>query len=405
MTEEAGDRILFVGRGVVDGRRPGLQEGAGVLVEGDRVVAVAPVADLAGASRVHDLGDGVLLPGFVDAHTHVTIRPGEGDQHGQMERPVAWRTIRGVANLAAMLRSGVTTAKIMSENDDVDLEFRGATARGELAGPRLLIAGPGLSPPGGHGAGTGGVAGVEDLREAIRERAAKGADHIKMFTTGGVSSAGTSLDEALYSTEEVTAAVTEAAAHGLRVSAHALGGPGVDSAVAGGIHSIEHGTLLDAGNIERMVAADTWLVLTTSILFHPSAIEAGDARVPSIMEKVREARSYMEGNLGAIRASGLRIAIGTDSMHGLFGEEIRWLVAHGWTPDDALVAATRHGGELIGDPSAGVLEAGSRADVVVLGGDPYADIDAVLDVRAVIRDGQQVVAPDGRVRPVGGEWR
>jgi imidazolonepropionase-like amidohydrolase len=199
--------------------------------------------------------------------------------------------------------------------------------------------------------------------------------------------------------------VAEAASHGLRVSAHALGGPGVDLAVIGGIHSIEHGTLLDAGNIEQMVAADTWLVITSSILFHPSAIEAGDARVPSVMAKVREARSYMVGNLEAIRGAGLRIAVGTDSMHGLFGEELRWLVAHGWTPDQAVAAATRNGGELLDDPTVGILEPGSRADVVVLGGDPYADIDAVLDVRAVFRDGQQVVDRDGRLRPLGAGWR
>ncbi|MGI8721208.1 MAG: amidohydrolase family protein [Geodermatophilaceae bacterium] len=402
MVTEASSRVLYAAAGVFDGRTEGLRSGTGVLVADGIVVAVGASAELAEDAPVRDFGDAVIVPGFVDAHTHVTIRPGEGDQHGQLENRVAWQTIRGVANLAQMLRSGVTTAKIMSEMYEIDYEFRDAVARGEVAGPRLLVAGPGLSPPGGHGAGGAGVAGVDDLRAAVRERVEHGADHIKIFTTGGVSSVGPSMSESNYSAEEIAAIVQEAASAGLKVSAHALGGPGVDLAVENGVHTIEHGTLLDAGNIERMVEAGTWLVLTTSILFHPAGIERGDAKVPHIMKKVTDARAYMEGNLDAIREAGIPFAMGTDSMHGLFGEELRWLVAHGWSSQDALVAATRKGGELIGDPAAGVLEPGSRADFVVLGGDPFANIDAVLDVNAVYRAGHGVVE-GGQVRALPGK--
>lgn len=395
-----GGTTLYTAAGVFDGTHEGLRAGAGVLVDGEGVSAVGPVNELASSRAiVHDFGDRVIVPGFVDAHTHVTIRPGEGDQHGQMQNPAPWQTIRGVRNLARMIESGVTTAKIMSEDYDIDYEFRDAIARGEIAGPRLLVAGPGISPPGGHGSGRSGVVGVGPLRAAVRERAHRGADHIKIFTTGGVSSENSSLTESNYSAEEIAAIVDEAAAAGLKVSAHALGGPGVDLAVENGVHSIEHGTMLDVGNIERLVAAHTWLVLTTTILFHPEGIEQGDGQVPAIMAKLTAAREYMTDNLPAVRTAGIPFALGTDSMHGLFGHEMQWVVEHGWSAQEALVAGTRRGGELIGDLTAGVLAEGSRADFVVLRGNPFEDICAVYDVDEVYRSGQCVVAGN-RARPL-----
>jgi imidazolonepropionase-like amidohydrolase len=394
------DLTLYRAGGVFDGLGDRLQAGAGLLVGNGTVLAVGPPDQLARPGvTVRDLGPGVIVPGFVDAHTHITIRPGEGDQHAQLLRPAAWQTIRGVANLVQMLRSGVTTARIMTEEHDIDFEFRDAVARGEVSGPRLLVSGPGLSPPGGHGSAAGGVAGVADLRAAVRARAARGADHIKIFTTGGVSSASTSLGESNYSAEEIAAIVDEAATAGLPVSAHAHGGPGVDLAVDNGIHSIEHGALLDAGNLERMNRHRTWLVLTNTILFHPAGIEQGDARVPQIMDKVREARKSAAGNAAAIRRTAIPVALGTDSMHGRFGYELQWMTEHGWTVAEALRAATSGGAGVLGLTDRGALRPGARADFVVLRADPFGDITRVQDVHSVYRDGDEVVTPDGRVRP------
>jgi imidazolonepropionase-like amidohydrolase len=396
MTETRQHRVFYRGKGVFDGVSEGLRLGDGLLVENDRVLAVGPADLLAGPGvKQCDFANGVIVPGFVDAHTHVTIRPGEGDQHAQLLRPAAWQTIRGVENLRRMLRSGVTTARIMTEEHDIDFEYRDAIARGEVCGPRLLVSGPGLSPPGGHGSAAGGVAGVDDLRAAVRERAARGADHIKIFTTGGVSSNNTSLNASNYSPAEIEAIVSEAAAVGLKVSAHAHGGAGVELAVANGIHSIEHGALLDAGNIQAMARSGTWLVLTNSILFHPEGIERGDARVPAIMDKVRQARATMEQNIGRVREASIPLAVGTDSMHGLIGCELHWMVEHGWSVQQALTAATSGGAALIGEDDVGVLRQGARADFVVLRSDPFDDITAVFDVTAVYKDGCHVVSSDG----------
>jgi imidazolonepropionase-like amidohydrolase len=387
-------KTFFRAAGVFDGVTGRMERGVGLLIEGPRTVGV--VND-PGDAEVVDLGEEVIAPGFVDAHTHVTIRPGEGDQHGQLVRPAVWQTIRGVANVAAMLRSGVTTARTMTEEHDIDFEFRDAIARGEVAGPRLLVSGPGMSPPGGHGSAAGGVAGVDDLRAGVRARAERGADHIKIFTTGGVSSTGTSLAASQYSAEEIAAIVDEARAAGLVVSAHAHGGPGVSLAVRNGIHSIEHGALLDDENLALMRAADTWLTLTNSILFDPAGIEQGDAGEPDIIAKVMEARASVERGIHRVRENGIRIAFGTDSMHGHIGGEAQWAVAHGWSASEALLALTRNGGRLVGDASAGVLAPGSRADFVVLPRNPVEDISAVREVREVYRAGRRVVDRDGAV--------
>ncbi len=277
----------------------------------------------------------------------------------------------------------------MTEEFDIDFEFRDAIERGEIQGPRLLVSGPGLSPPGGHGSAQGGVAGIEPLRAAVRTRAAQGADHIKIFHRGCLLD-GTNLEDSNYSGPEIAAIVDEAALHGLTVSAHAHGGRGVVLAVANGIHSIEHGALLSRENLEQMRQARTFLVLTNTILFHPSGIEQGDARAEAIMQKVEQARTAMAANAPRVRDSGIPIALGTDSMHGLFGHELQWLVEHGWTTGQALTAATSGGGALLGDSRIGVLRPGSWADFVVLARDPFADITAVFDVVSVYRKGALV---------------
>ncbi|WP_026874517.1 amidohydrolase family protein [Jiangella gansuensis] len=394
------DSTFYRAVGVFDAVRPGMRAGAGILVRDGRVVAVGPPEEACppGATRV-DLGEVYLVPGFVDAHTHVTIRPGDGDQHGQLQQPAAWQTVRGVDNLRRMLLSGVTTARIMTEEHDIDVHFKAAVRAGEVAGPALRVAGRGLSPTGKHGSAAGGVDGPDAAREAVRTNAAKGADHIKIFTTGGVSSTDTSLAESNYSAEDIAAIVFAAAELGLMVSAHAHGGAGVDLAAAGGVRSIEHGALLTEQNLDTMTRHGTWLVLTNTILFHPTGIEQGDASEPAILAKVRQARAAMEASADRVRAAGVPIALGTDSMHGLFGYEMQWLVEHGWSPEEALLAGTVRGADLMDVQDIGALAPGRRADFVALLRNPLTDIGAVREVAGVFRSGNQVVDANGYTRP------
>lgn len=383
-------RTLFRARGVVSGVGDGYEAGKAILVEDGRIVAVDDAAALeTRAEQSVDLGDAVLIPGLVDAHTHITIRPGEGDQHGQLAAPISRQVLRGVRNMADVLRSGVTTARIMGEKAGLDVEFRRAIERGELPGPRIRVATRALSATHGHGVALGRADGPEELRLAVRENLRDGADHIKVFMTGGVSNANAKIDVYHYSREEIRAVVHEAHRAGVTVAAHAHGGEGVTICAEEGVDSIEHGGLLTMKNIEAMVEHETWLVLTNGIAFHPSGIESGDAATPEIIDRVKRVRSSIESVFEEIKASGLRFALGTDSMHGLFGHELVWLVEHGVAPKQAMIAATRNGAEVMGlSGETGTLEVGKRADIVALSGNPLEDVERIYDVVAVAKAGE-----------------
>ena len=384
---------LIRGRGSVDGTGTGFREDIAILVEDGRILELArPEILHAKADDILDLGDTVLLPGFINAHTHITIRPGEGDQHGQLKKPIVAQGLRGVENIKRMLQGGVTTARIMGEQAGIDFEFKRAIASGELSGPRLFVSGTALSATNGHGAALGVADGIEGIRKAVRRNLRDGADHIKLFVTGGVSSSGGDIYAYHYSREEIRAAVEEAHRAGRKVAAHAHGGEGVNLCAEEGVDSVEHGGLLTDENIDKMLEAGTWLTLTNTIAFHPEGIEKGDAGDPSIISKMKAVRETIEGTFERIKASGLRFALGTDSMHGLFGYELEWLVNHGVSPKEAIIAATKHGAEVMGlETELGTLEPGKLADIVALKRNPLEDIRAIYEVAAVIKEGQLVV--------------
>lgn len=383
-------RTLVRGQGVIDGTGTGYRHRCGLLVEGRRIVQVALEEELRGrADEVLDFGSAILLPGFVDAHTHITIRPGEGDQHGQLRAPPVRQAIRGVENVRRIVESGVTTVRVMGERAGIDVAFKDAVEIDELRGPRMRVATRALSATNGHGAALGVADGPEALRQAVRKNLKDGADHIKIFMTGGVSSTASDIDAYYYSREEVRVVVEEAHRAGIPVAAHAYGGEGVDLCVEEGVDSIEHGGLLTPKNIEAMVAHDTWLVLTNTIAFHPTGIESGDAHNSSIIDKLQKVRSSIEDAFGRIKEAGLRFALGTDSMHGLFGYEMEWLVQHGIDPEQAIIAATRNGAEVLhAADDIGTLEAGKYADFTAVAGNPLEDIRAIYKVVAVAKEGR-----------------
>jgi imidazolonepropionase-like amidohydrolase len=383
-------KTLVRGRGIIDGTGTGYLDGYGLLIEDRRILTAAAHEELEGRQdEVLDLGDAILLPGFVDAHTHITVRPGEGDQHGQLRAPPVWQALRGVENVRRMAHSGVTTARVMGEIAGIDVAFKNAIEGGEILGPRLRVATRALSASNRHGAALGTADGPEGLRLAVRENLRDGADHIKIFVTGGVSSTGADIDAYYYSGEEIQVVVQEAHRAGVTVAAHAHGGEGVDLCVEEGVDSIEHGGLLTPKNIEAMAARGTWLVLTNAIAFHPAGIELGDAGNRSIIDRMRKVRASIEEAFDRIKASGLRFALGTDSMHGLFGYEMEWLVEHGVEPERAIIAATRNGAEVLrAADEIGTLEAGKYADFTAVAGNPLENIRAVHEVVAVAKEGR-----------------
>ena len=360
---------------------------ATLLVQDGRVTAVGPTATTtvpAGAERL-DLTSRFVMPGFVDAHSHISIVPGAGDQIGQLRQASVPQALRATANLRRDLAAGTTTLRVMAEENFLDVQVRDAIDAGVIPGPRLLCATRGITASNGHGRAHAAFDGVDEIRRGVRENFQRGADHVKLFATGGVSSANTTLQASVYSRDEIRAAVEEALRVGKYAAAHAHGGLGLRLSVEEGVSTIEHGILASDDDIALMKERGVWLVCTFSIFMHPTGIEQGDGKQPAIMDKVRWARKVVAESFPRHLASGIRIAVGTDSMHGLMAFEMATLVRLGVSAHAALIAGTRGGAEACRiDGEVGTLTPGKRADLVAIEGDPLKDIEALRQVRLVM---------------------
>lgn len=362
-----------------------------VLIDGDTIVAVGPTSSVTvpEGARIIDRGDEFVMPGLIDAHTHITIVPGLGNQVGQLLQPIERQTMRGVNNLRTMLRSGVTSARIMAEEHWLDVAFKEEIARGTVLGPRLTISTRAITQSFGHGRALSAFDGVDEVRKGARENLYHGAEFLKLFITGGVSSTrGGGIRAASYSREEIRAAVEEADRAGTYVAAHAIGGPGIRLGVEEGIRTIEHASMATDDDLALMKEKGAWAVLTESILFHPTGIEQGDRDNPFIMSKLHAARKEAPERLKAIVHSGVRYSVGTDSMHGLLWFEVVKLTEWGVSNSDALQAATLWAAQCCRlEEKVGTLEAGKLADIVSIMGNPLEAISDLEHVSLVIKGG------------------
>jgi imidazolonepropionase-like amidohydrolase len=229
--------------------------------------------------------------------------------------------------------------------------------------------------------------GADEIRRGARENFAHGADFLKIFATGGVASGGV-LSTAGYTDAEMSAAVEEAERVGSYVAAHAHGGPGLSAAIRCGVRTLEHASLASDEEIEQMIERGCWLVGTFSVIFHPDGIERGDGGNPAVMAALELARERVAERMPQILASGVQLALGSDSMHGCMPFEVQKAIEFGVPPTDALVAATAGGAAACRvDDRTGTLEPGKQADLIALDGDPLADPRALDRVVYVMKGG------------------
>lgn len=247
----------------------------------------------------------------------------------------------------------------MGEEAGVDFLIRDEIAAGGLAGPDLLCAGIQIAREGHHEHAMTGVRNKADIEALARRNIANGARLLKIFATGGISSRGAEPEVPPFTGAQIERAAAVAHEHGLKLAAHAHGGEGAYHAIRGGVDTIEHGAALDQCAIDSIVSSGLVIVGTFSILYRPRGIQHGDAGNPGILPKVNHARRIMERSWRAIVASGARVAVGTDSMHGQLAYELEKLVEFGAAPGEALRAATVVGAEVCGLTDRGRLAPGS----------------------------------------------
>lgn len=359
-------------------------------VEGGEIVGLfeEPPSD---ADEVLEL-DGYALPGLVDAHSHGPIRPGEGDQLGQMRQDPATQAVRATRNLGRDLRAGTTTIRLLGCEHRLDLRLAEAEAAGELDAPRILPCGGHFTPTNGHGHAITATDGAEAIRQRVRELVAAGAHQIKYFATGGVSSSSGGLEQAPYTDAEVAALIAEAHRQGVHVAAHAHGGPGATQAVAHGVDTVEHAGALSAGLMDRIEDSDAHVVGTFTILHEPDGIEGGDADNAAVMAKVEEAREQEREVWEELLHRNVPVALGTDSMHGRLPKEVTHLVDLGASPERALRAVTTEAARAARvEDAAGQVAEGRAADLLVVPDHPVEKPETLQEPVAVVKNGNRVV--------------
>jgi imidazolonepropionase-like amidohydrolase len=389
---------------LVDATGAAPRDAAAVLLEGGRIARVGAASDAApeGATVV-DLAGRTLLPGLIDAHVHVTSFdlpvPLKGEERIAPE--VKHHFI--AAALSAMLRMGITTLRDVGAFGDDLLHARRAIQLGALSGPRVLACGRILSatsPGGAHFADMYREAdGPDELRKATREQIRRGADFVKLMTTGARSVALEDPGPAQVTRAEVATVVEEAHRLGFRVAAHCEGLDGTRLAIEEGVDTIEHGLELHRAPelLEALAESSRILVPTLSCFFDLSETHAC-LWAPALVEQAKRQREEAHRTVAAARAAGVRMAMGFDSMpHGQSALELVRMHEAGLTSMEAIVAATAVAADAcaLGD-DVGTVQPGKLADLMVVDGDPLADPRVLLDPARI-----WLVLQAGR--PVAGE--
>lgn len=405
--------IVLRGGTLIDGTGAPPLRDATIRIDDGRIESVAAGAGgpQPPGGEVLDVSGLTILPGLIDAHDHLASHGYELAKRWGLDEPASTRHLRTARVIEQTVAMGYTAVR---DAGGLDAGFRAAVEEGLIRGPRLLTAVAIISPIGGIGdrvspsghecmvpqdpALPRGVAhGVEDVRNVVRLMVRAGADVIKCATTGGASSrAGHGPLDSAFTRDEMQALVDEAHALGRRVMCHALGGRGLHLALEVGVDSIEHGCYLDEDPelIPMMAERGIFFVPTLTVYEYHRV-----SKTPHVRER---ALALHEHHLESVRralAAGVRIAAGTDAGghgHPVNAVELEHLVAAGLTPMQALQAATSVAAECLGlEREIGTVEKGKRADLVVVDGDPLADIRILQDpqrIRLVLRDGV-VVAP------------
>jgi imidazolonepropionase-like amidohydrolase len=402
--------LLFRDARLVDGLRDEPVDGVDVLIDAGRIAELgtrlrAPKRD---DLRVVALGGLTLMPGLIDAHVHPTAA--EVIEDFQRPMPASLRALHARANLEAMLRRGFTSVR---DAGGCDSGLRAATEQGLIDGPRLFVAGKALSQTGGHGdertvtdgdppdgAYPGEFAriadGVDAVRLAARQELRRGADQIKICASGGVMSATDPVDMTQYGEDEIRAIVDEAASRRTYVMAHAYGADAIARAVRCGVRSIEHGNLVDAAAAGVVVEHDAYVV-PTMVAYEGLDRHGRAAGVDAWrLSKNDEVRRAGLDAFAILRAAGARVGFGTDllgSLHAMqpLEFEIRAAVE---TAADIVRSATSVNADLLRRADLGRVTVGATADLIVVDGDPLADVT----VLARPDDALRMVVVEGRVR-------
>ena len=391
---------------LIDGTGAEPEEEITILIEKNRIIDIGKDLDIPVNAEIIDAAGSTVLPGLIDSHLHICIN-GDPDIFSIAKVPMGLLMIYGYRNAHLNLKAGFTTIRDMGAPYNFGIALRDAIKQGIVRGPRVLSPGKVISMTGGHADFylKGGVSfnkmsriadGVSECRKAAREMFRDGADFLKICSSGGVMSPADPVDTPQFGLEELKAMVYEAECHGKIVASHAHGATGIKNAVRAGVKTIEHGSLMDEEAVELM--ADRGCFHIPTLVAGWNIVERGEkAGIPKYaVDKAEEIINEVKKSTLLSRKGGVKVAMGTDAgtpfnRHGENAQELIHLVETGFTPMEAIQAATKTGSECLGmDDKIGTIETGKLADIIMVKGDPLREIKIFSDhenILLVMKDG------------------
>lgn len=390
--------MLFFNVRIFDGFKS-LPDGHALLVEGARIKDIGPISQFAGhAGERVDMAGATLLPGLIDCHVHLTMS-GDGKAVSAKGNNHAALTLQALSNAQATLKGGITALRDCGGIDHVEFAVRDACNSGQFLGPHIKVSGKVICMTGGTKWQIGRVAdGPDEVVKAVREQIYAGCDCVKLMATGAVLHAGTDLEDAQYTPEELSAGVQEAARFRKPTAAHAIGTQGILNAAHAGVTSIEHGMLMTDETVRVMLERQIYLVPTLAaiaqVLLHPDQVP------PASLAKAQRVAERHKQSVRAYYQAGGRIAMGADTgtlcnPHGNNALELQHMVSAGMKPIDALISATSNAADLLRLSDRGALRAGHVADMLMVHGNPMEDIRCAAQKENhlfVFKDGVRVAS-------------
>lgn len=396
---EAGYLLAQPGEGYLKNRTITIEDGRIVRVE-------RGFKNQADSTKVINLRDAYVIPGLIDSHVHLTSEFSPTMRLNILSDSEVDAALDGASHARKTLLAGFTTVQDVGGANEAIFSLRDAIRAGKVPGPRIRASGAAITPSGGHGdangfspaltkifTGPNACNGVDDCRRAVRETIRSGADVIKITATGGVLSNTRAGLEQQFFDDEIAAIVETAEMMGRKVTAHAHGKGGIEAALRNGVQSIEHGTYLDDETIDLFKSTGGTLVPTVLAGVTVSGWTDQPWLPAPSREKAAVIGPLMLDMMRRAREGGVNIAFGTDtgvSKHGDNAEEFVLMVEAGFTPEEAIRAATIVAAEhLEMSDQIGTIEVGKFADMVVLEEDPLDDISVLKSVRFVIKNGEE----------------
>ena len=399
---------------LIDGESSVPSSEMSIVIEGSKIESIevgfiTPDSD----DKYIDLSGYTVLPGLIDMHVHLSSEYNKNSFQEKITLNAGDYAIRAVANAEKTLKAGFTTVRNLGDSDGVTISLRNAIKKGIVSGPRIFSSGTTIASSGGHGDSTnslnksltsdpgparGIVNNVDDASKAVRYRYKEGADLIKITATGGVLSNAKHSQNPQLTEEEITRIVNIANDYGFKVAAHAHGAEGIKRAVRSGVHSIEHGSLMDVEGMKLMRERGTYYVPTIIAgLWVSEKAKEKDFFPELVRPKAAEIGPKIKDTFGRAYQAGVKIAFGTDtgvSEHGKNAAEFRHMVEAGMPPMKAIQSATLEAAKLLGEQhNLGSLIRGKTADIIAVSGNPLEDISILEEVDFVMKEGEVYKSP------------